>query len=138
MAIETGDRVQIHYRGRLKDGEEFDASYGRDPLAFHAGSDELIPAISFAVIGMEVGEHKTVDVPPELGYGARNDDLLIRIHSSQLPAGVAVGAMLGLNTPDGQLQVVVRAIEGDEAVLDGNHVLAGKDLVFELEIVAVG
>jgi peptidylprolyl isomerase len=137
MAISTGDRVRIHYRGRLKDGAEFDSTYGGEPLTFVAGSRELIAAVSHAVLGMEVGEHKTVDVPPELGYGPRREEMVVRVHTSQLPEGAEVGAVLGLNTPKGQVQVVVRSIEGEEALLDGNHLLAGRHLVFEIEVVGV-
>jgi len=137
MAIRTGDRVRIHYRGTLQDGTVFDDSTGREPLEFTAGSRELIAGVSHAVIGMSVGERRTVDVPPNLGYGERRNDLLIRVHASQLPAGVKVGAMLGLNTPDGQVTATLVELTADAAVLDGNHLLAGKTLVFHIEVVGV-
>ena len=137
MAIQTGDRVRIHYRGTLQDGTVFDDSAGREPLEFTAGSQDLIPGVSHAVIGMSVGEKKTVDVPPNLGYGERRNDLLIRVHASQLPAGVRVGALLGLKTPDGQITATLIELTEDAAVLDGNHVLAGKTLVFAIEVVGV-
>jgi len=138
MTIQTGDKVRIHYRGRLADGTAFDSSEGREPLEFRAGSDELIPAMSHAVIGMDVGEKKVVQVPPELGYGERREEMMIRIQPSQLPEGAVVGAVLGLNTPDGDLQVTLIELTDDEAVLDGNHMLAGKHLVFDIEVVGVG
>ncbi len=138
MAIKTGDRVRIHYQGRLADGTAFDSSEGREPLEFTAGSEELIPAMSHAVIGMEVGEKKVVEVPPELGYGERREEMMIRIHASQLPEGAVVGAVLGLKTPDGDLQVTLVELSETEAVLDGNHMLAGKHLVFDIEVVGVG
>ena len=62
-----GDRVQIHYTGRLADGNVFDSSRERDPLEFEAGSDELIRGVSMAVVGMQEGEQRTVTVPPEEG-----------------------------------------------------------------------
>ena len=138
MTIQTGDKVRIHYRGSLEDGTVFDESKGRDPLEFSAGGPELIPGVSHAVIGMSVGEKKTVDIPPNLGYGDRRSDMMVRVHTSQLPEGVQVGAVLGLQTPDGQLQATLVELKGDEAVLDGNHFLAGKTLVFDIEVVGVG
>lgn len=138
MTIQTGDKVRIHYRGSLTDGTVFDDSEGRDPLEFTAGGDELIAGVSHAVIGMDVGEKKTVEIPPNLGYGEKRDELLIRVHASQLPEGVQVGSILGLETPDGTLQATLVELKGDEAVLDGNHFLAGRDLVFDIEVVGVG
>ncbi len=138
MTIETGDKVRIHYRGALEDGTVFDNSEGREPLEFTAGGDDLIPGVSHAVIGMAVGDKKTVDVPPNLGYGERRNELLIRVHTSQLPDDVQVGAVLGLKTPDGQLQATLIELKEKEAVLDGNHFLAGKTLVFDIEVVGVG
>jgi FKBP-type peptidyl-prolyl cis-trans isomerase 2 len=138
MAINTGDRVKIHYRGRFQDGDEFDSSYERgEPLEFAAGSQELIPAMSHAVIGKSVGEKMVVEVPPNLGYGERAEAMVVEVKIDQLPDGVTVGTMLQLETPEGQVQVVVAEMHEDHAVLDGNHPLAGKHLVFDLEIVEV-
>ncbi len=138
MTIETGDTVRIHYRGALEDGTVFDDSTGREPLEFRAGSEELIPGVSHAVIGMALGEKKTVNIPPNLGYGERRNELLMRVHTSQLPEGAQVGAVLGLQTPEGTHQATLIELTETEAVLDGNHFLAGKTLVFDLEVVGIG
>jgi peptidylprolyl isomerase len=139
MTIQTGDKVRIHYRGTLKeDGTEFDNSAGRDPLEFTAGGPELIAGVSHAVIGMDVGEKKTVEVPPNLGYGDRREDMKIQVPREQLPDGVQVGAVLGVQTPGGEFQATLVELAEETAVLDGNHFLAGKTLVFDLEVVGVG
>lgn len=138
MSIKNGDRIRIHYKGTLKEGDQFDSSYERgDPLEFTAGSSELIPGVSEAVIGMEVGDKKTVDIAPERGYGERHEEMMVRVKREQLPEGSDLGTMLQLETPEGAVQVVLTAFEDDEAVLDGNHPLSGKDLVFEIEIVEI-
>lgn len=138
MTINNGDRVRIHYTGSLKEGDRFDSSHDRgEPLEFTAGSPELIPGVSEAVVGMAVGEKKTVEVPPERGYGDHNDEMVLRVKQEQLPEGCEVGSVLALQTPDGEAQAVLSALEGDEAVLDGNHPLAGKHLVFEIEVVEI-
>lgn len=138
MTIKNGDRIRIHYTGTLKDGDKFDSSYERgDPLEFTAGSGELIQGVTEAVIGMAEGDKKTVDVPPERGYGERREGMIVRVKQEQLPEGADLGTMLQLETPDGNVQVVLTALEDDEAVLDGNHPLAGKHLVFDIEIVEI-
>lgn len=135
--VKDGDRVTIHYRGTLKDGEEFDSSFDREPLSFVAGSEELIPGMSKAVIGMKVGDKKTVTIPPEEAYGDRQEEMIIQVERSQLPEDAKVGAMLGLSTPDGQFHAVLTELGDDQATLDGNHPLAGNTLVFEIEVVSV-
>jgi peptidylprolyl isomerase len=135
--IAKGDKVTLHYRGRLEDGTEFDSSYGREPLEFTAGSDDLIEGVSQAVIGMATGDQQTVTVPPEQGYGERHEGLEIQVQRSQLPDDVDLGAVLGLTAGEHQIQAVLVELGDEHAVLDGNHPLAGKTLVFDLEILSV-
>jgi len=135
--VKDGDKVTIHYRGTFESGEEFDSSFGREPLSFVAGSEELIPGMSKAVVGMQVGDKKTVTIPPEEAYGHPSDEMIIQVERSQLPEDAQVGAMLGLSTPDGQFHAVLVELAEEKATLDGNHPLAGKTLVFELEVVSV-
>ena len=94
-AIQNGDKVKIHYRGTLESGEEFDNSAGREPLEFTAGGEELIPGMSNAVIGMSVGDKKTVTLPPAEAYGERNEEMLLRVEPGQLPEGVDWVVMVG-------------------------------------------
>ena len=132
-----GDRVQIHYTGRLPDGEVFDSSREREPLEFTAGSDELIPGVSSAVIGMEVGATQTVSVPPEAGYGPRNEELMQKVPRDVLPEEVNVGDPLRAESEDGEIQVWVRALTDEYGIVDANHPLAGQTLEFEIEMVAI-
>ncbi|MDA1195526.1 MAG: peptidylprolyl isomerase [Planctomycetota bacterium] len=138
MTAATGSRVRIHYTGRHASGETFDSSYERgEPLEFTAGGPELIPGVSEAVVGMVVGEKKTVEIAPERGYGVHDERMVARVPAEHLPEGVELGALLQVQTPDGPVQVVLKDIEDDEAVLDGNHPLAGKVLVFDIELVEI-
>ena len=68
----SGDQVKVHYTGRLKDGTVFDSSEGRDPLDFTAGGSEVIPGVVQAVMGMQAGESKAVEVSAEDGFGPRS------------------------------------------------------------------
>jgi len=135
-----GDTVHVHYTGRLDDGSVFDASEGRDPLAFTLGAGQVIDGFERALEGMEVGASKRVRIPADEAYGARRDDLVLAIPRSQVPAGmeVEVGSRLELQRHDGQRMPVTVVAADDAAIhLDANHPLAGEALTFELQLVAV-
>jgi len=135
--IKEGSKVKLHYTGKFEDQNVFDSSVGREPLEFTVGEGMLIPGFERGVIGMEPGNTKTIEIEPEQGYGELREDLLQEVNVSQLPQGVKVGDVLSADTPAGPINVVVREINGDNATVDANHPLAGKKLIFELEIVEV-
>jgi peptidylprolyl isomerase len=135
--VRAGDVVAIHYEGRLDDGSVFDASGEGPPLRFAAGSEELIPGVSHAVIGMAEGESKTVTLPPEEAYGPRREDFVQRLPRNVLPEGAEVGARLSARAQGRAFEVVVREIADDHVVVDANHPLAGKTLVFHLTVVSI-
>jgi peptidylprolyl isomerase len=140
MTAKTGDTVQVHYRGTLDDGSEFDASVGRDPLSFTVGAGQVIQGFDAAVAGMEVGEKKTVRIPPQEAYGEHRDDLVVQLDRAQVPEHIdlKLGMGLQLQQPNGQpVAVTVKAIEDEHITLDANHPLAGEALTFELELVAI-
>lgn len=137
---QSGDAVRIHYTGRLNDGTVFDSSEGREPLGFTLGSGEVIPGFDQGVAGMDVGETKTIEIPAEEAYGAYRDDLALQVGRDQFPADIdpEVGQQLQLGMADGgALSVVVTEINDETVTLDANHPLAGKDLIFDLELVSV-
>ena len=136
-----GDTVHIHYTGRLNDGSVFDTSEGRDPLSFELGKGMVVPGFEKAVTGMTVGEKKTAEIPSDEAYGPRLDQLTFSIPRENMPQGYdpQVGEMMGMETKDGrQMEAVVT--HSDEAIvkLDANHPLAGKDLIFDIELVKIG
>lgn len=140
MTAKKGDFVQVHYKGRLRDGSIFDSSEGREPLAFELGSGQMIPGFDAAVHGMAIGEAKETLIPADEAYGHRNDDMLISFDIREIPADLnpQIGQQLMLQQPDGSpLPVVVANITETEIVLDANHPLAGQDLIFDIELVAV-
>ncbi len=139
MAVSNGDTVSVHYTGRLESGETFDTSEGRDPLTFQVGAGQLIPGFDQGVVGMEEGDKKTLTISPEEGYGPRNEQMVQTMPRAQVNApDVAVGQVLGLETEDGrQFQATVTALEDETITLDFNHFLAGKTLLFDIEVVGV-
>jgi len=135
--VEQGDRVRVHYTGRLEDGTVFDSSQGGEPLEFIAGGSEVIPGVSNAVLGMSVGETKTVTVPPEDAYGPHQEGLVQRVAIDRLPPGVQVGMPLKAVAGDREVILWVTELGEEEAVLDANHPLAGKTLIFDVVIKSV-
>ncbi|NIP99873.1 MAG: peptidylprolyl isomerase [Nitrospinaceae bacterium] len=130
----NGDTVSIHYTGKLKDNSVFDSSKDRDPLVFELGTPNIIAGFNKAVVGMKAGESKTISIPPEEGYGTYDKKLVFEVPLKNLPAGVKSGAML--RNPQGHV-VAVKEINGDKAVLDANHQLAGKTLFFDIKLVHI-
>lgn len=140
-AAKKGDTVRIHYTGTLDDGTTFDSSAGRDPLEFLLGSGQVIKGFDDGVMGMEVGEKKTVNIPCEYAYGPANEAMIQDVPREQIPAEIPleVGLMLQMQGPGGQvLPVKVVKITDESVTLDANHELAGKDLTFALELVGIG
>lgn len=138
--VKTGDTVKIHYVGTLTDGTTFDSSAGRDPLEFQVGSGQIIPGLDKAIPGMSVGDMKKVEIPCAEAYGDTNPQARQAIPRDQIPAEIPleVGTQLQMQTPTGQaVPVTVVELSEQEVTLDANHPLAGKDLVFDIELVAI-
>lgn len=140
MAAKKGDMVTVHYEGSLKDGTVFDSSRDRDPVSFKLGEGQLIPGFEKAVEGLVPGESTTAEVPPEEGYGPHRDEMVLAVERKQLPDDLDpdVGQQLQMQQPDGNSMVVTVAEVSDSSVtLDANHPLAGKELVFDIELVGI-
>jgi peptidylprolyl isomerase len=136
-----GDTVALHYTGTLEDGTQFDSSYDRgEPLTFTIGDGQMIAGFDNGVRGMKVGEIKTVTIPPEEAYGTYNPDLIVVLSRDQFPAEMtlAVGQRVQMQNNLGQ-QFVVTIVEitSSTVTVDANHELAGKTLIFEIELVSI-
>lgn len=137
----ANDTVKVHYTGKLSSGDVFDSSVDRDPLEFTVGAGQMISGFDNAVEGMDLNEKKQIVLPPEEAYGPVNEDLFHTVERSQLPADLVpqVGQMLVAGGPNGQeTQVVVREVHDQSIVIDANHPLAGQELTFDIELVAIG
>lgn len=135
-----GDTVRVHYTGRLPDGTQFDSSDGREPLEFQLGSGQIIKGLEEQVEGMSVGEKDTVTIPADAAYGPHRPEGIQSVPRTQIPDGVdtTLGARLQATGGDGQTMTLTVVDASDEAVtVDANHPLAGKDLVFDVELVEV-
>lgn len=133
----VGDTVRIHYTGKYEDGTVFDSSEGKDPLEFVAGSEQIIPGLDKAILDMSEGDQETVTVPPEEAYGEREPALAQEVERTQLPEGVSKGAALEAEVGGQKTMLWVTELNDETAVVDANHPLAGKTLVFDVELVSV-
>jgi len=139
-SAETGNTVKVHYTGKLDNGEVFDSSREREPLEFTLGKGQLIKGFEDAVIGMKVGDTKSVNIVSAEAYGDKREELVVKIEKSQVPENIKpeVGLALNLRTANGgQAHAVITSVEEDHIVLDANHPLAGKDLTFDLELMEI-
>ena len=136
--IENGKVVSVHYVGKFTDGVIFDSSEERGPLKFEVGSGQIIPGFENAILGKVVGDKVTATISPEDGYGVSREDLLVTVPLDKMQEGVEVGQTLEAIGDNEQVaHVVVKEINGNDVVIDGNHPLASKVLQFEIEILEV-
>jgi peptidylprolyl isomerase len=137
---ERGDTVKVHYTGRLVNGMVFDCTTGSSPLIFIIGEGELIPGFEEAVMGMKTGESKKVKVPADKAYGPYHKDLKMVVNHDQLPEDFEpeVGARLEMPHEMGYpIIYTVTEVSESTVTLDANHILAGKDLIFEIQLVEI-
>lgn len=135
-----GDQVKVHYTGKLTSGEQFDSSTGRSPLAFTVGAGQMIKGFDEAIPGMAVGDKKTINISPEDAYGPKNESAIIEFPKANIPADIKLepGMKLQLQNAEGHpVPVVVHEIKDDVVILDANHELAGKELVFDIELMEI-
>ncbi len=135
-----GDTVKVHYTGKLLDGSVFDSSEGREPLEFTVGSGQMIAGFDQGVVGMAIDEEKEITISPQDAYGVYDPAKIIDVPNDQFPPDFAleIGMQISASQPDGSaIQFVVKELGETSTKLDGNHFLAGKDLIFSVKIVSI-
>lgn len=138
--VKNNDTVQVHYTGKLTNGQIFDSSVDKEPLEFQLGQGQIIPGFENGLIDMKVAEKKTVTIPEVQAYGEVRKDLFQEVPKTELPPEIdpQVGMGLVAKNPDGsERQLRVAEVRNESIVIDANHPLAGQDLVFDLELVAI-
>jgi len=139
MDIKEKSVVKMHYKGTLSDGTVFDSSEGKEPLEFIYGVGMIIPGLEKGILGLKVGDKKKIEVASDEAYGPLNDQAVQVVPKSQFPADLKLekGMQLMAQGPQGAIPVVIADVMEEEIKVDFNHPLAGKDLVFEVEVTDV-
>lgn len=137
---QLGNIVQVHYTGKLDDGAIFDTSAQGPPLELTLGAGTTIPGFEQAVVGMQVGENKTIRIPAEHAYGMHQPEMVLTMPRENMPANIQpkVGQQLEIQRPEeAAIGVTVVKITDVHVLLDANHPLVGKDLTFDIMLIAV-
>ncbi len=139
-AAAIGDVVSVHYTGTLEDGEVFDSSLEREPLEFEVGAGQVIPGFDLGVEGMVAGESRRIEIPAAEAYGERNEEMVFPVPKDQFPPDITPGVGDRFQVQVGEDQIIeveITEITDDAVMLDANHPLAGKTLVFEITLVEI-
>jgi FKBP-type peptidyl-prolyl cis-trans isomerase SlpA len=139
MTVTENSNVKVHYTGKFEDETVFDTSLteGREPLSVELGKGLLIPGFEKALYGLKVGEKKTINIPSDEAYGPIRTEMVQEVEKQLVPEGIEVGQVLTAEGPQGPMAVTVVEIKETTVVLDANHPLAGKDLIFDLELLEI-
>jgi FKBP-type peptidyl-prolyl cis-trans isomerase 2 len=138
--VQNGDKVKVHYHGKLRSGETFDSSEGREPLEFTVGEGQVIPGFDQGVMGMQVGDKRTVEIDVQNAYGEKSQEMIIEFPKNQFPEDMnpEVGMQLMMNNGQGQqFPVTITELKEESVMLDANHPLAGQELIFDIELVEI-
>ncbi len=138
--VKANDTVKVHYTGKLSNGQIFDSSVEREPLEVQLGEGKLIPGFEKGLIDMAIKEKKTITIEKLEAYGEVSKELFHKVPKTELPEDVKpeVGmGLVGSNADGSQQQFRIADVQEDHIIIDANHPLAGQDLIFELELVAI-
>ena len=137
--VKDGAVISLQYILSGEDGKTIESNKGREPMKYTQGTKQIIPGLEKALAGMKVGEEKRVKVKPEDGYGPINEQAFQEFPKEKVPQEMQkVGAQLILKGPQGQaLPVRVKEIKEKTVLMDMNHPMAGKTLVFDIKILDI-
>jgi FKBP-type peptidyl-prolyl cis-trans isomerase 2 len=138
--VKQGDTVRVHYTGKLADGTVFDTSLDREPLQCIIGQGDVILGFEQAVLGMNPGESKTVNISADEAYGPHREDMVMEVERKDLPAhlNLELGQRLASIQEDGKKIVfTITEVSETSVTLDANHPLAGQDLTFDIQLMEI-
>lgn len=138
--VKSGDKVRVHYHGKLRNGETFDSSEGREPLEFTVGSGQVIKGFDEGVKGMQIGDKRVVEIAVEDAYGEKEEGRVVEFPKEQFPEDLNPEIGMQLMMSDGQghsIPVLVSEVKEESIILDANHPLAGEDLIFDIELIEI-
>ena len=137
--VEKGKKVKFDYTLKVE-GKVLESSVGKTPLEFTPGEGTIIPGLEKQLMGLKVGDEKTVTVTPEEGYGAVNPQALMDVPKTAFPKDFdfTVGNVIEMSGPKGEsVPGIIAEVKADAVVVNFNHPLAGKTLEFDVKIIAI-
>lgn len=137
--IEKGKQVTIEYSVSTEENAQVDTNIGGEPLIFHQGSNQILPALEEELVGLEVGDSKQITLVPEQAYGKVNPDAFKEIDSKLIPEDLRYEGALLVVADDqfGEMLIRVKSLKDERVVLDFNHPLAGKTLTFDIRVLDI-
>ena len=138
--VKKGSKVKVYYTCKMKDGTVVESNIGKAPLEFVVGKGKMIKGFDTALVGMDLGQTKTVVFKPAEAYGAKDPALVQKVPLAELPAGVEarLGEEVAFKLADGSpVEGRVDKIEEGVVTIDANHPLAGRNLTFEIKLAGV-
>ena len=138
--VKENNTIKVNYTGKLSNGQTFDTSEGKEPIEFVLGQGKLIPGFEKGLIDMKLNEKKTIEIAKDQAYGEVNDNLIQEVNKTELPQDMEPKVGMGLvsKSPDGQeINLMVVEVKEESIVVDGNHPIAGHDLIFDVEVVEI-
>ena len=140
MSIGIGCKVTLHYAIRLADGMEVDSSFGGEPLTLVTGDGTLDPGLEMALYGLYAGQRQTLTLRPGQAFGIRDPEAIQWMPRQAFPAGIVPepGQIIAFDDGQGgELPGAILEVEAERVKVDFNHPLAGREIEFEVEILAV-
>ncbi len=136
--VAVGDTINVSYTGTFTNGTVFDSNIGKTPLQFTVGSGQLIKGFDDGVVGMSLGEQKTITIPANEGYGEINPALFVSVSSSTFGnAVIRVGTVIARSINGTRQEGVVSAVNATNVTVDFNPALAGKTLIFTIKVLEI-
>lgn len=135
--IKKGSKVKVHYTGKLEDGKVFDSSVDKEPIEVVIGNSGLIKGFESGLLGMNQSEKKTIEIEPKDAYGDYIEGRIQEVDKSKLPDDIKIGMVLQATTEVGSMVISIKEIKEDTVILDANHPLAGRKLIFDLDVLEV-
>ncbi|RLD40372.1 MAG: peptidylprolyl isomerase [Bacteroidetes bacterium] len=139
MMLSIGDKVKVHYTGKYSDGKVFDSTAAKEPIEFTIGDEMMISGFEKAVMTMSEGDRLTVKLKASEAYGEIDTDLFVEVNRADVfgDKKIKKGDSIQAPTDDGVMMFKVHKVNDKTVILDGNSELAGKNLIFDIELINV-
>ncbi|MDC3200214.1 peptidylprolyl isomerase [Porticoccaceae bacterium] len=138
LQIETGMSVTLHFSLVLEDGHIIDSNFESEPATFSVGDGNLLPGFESTLMGLVNGDEREFTIPPEQAFGQHNPQNIQAVERGNFDQEeLELGAMFSFQNGDGELPGVIVDVDDNEVVIDFNHPLAGKNIIFQVKIIDI-